>query len=31
VPVLLRIDQKPDDVVLRPGLSAFVSVRTDGS
>jgi membrane fusion protein, multidrug efflux system len=31
VPVLIRIDEKPsDDVVLRPGLSAFVTVRTDG-
>ena len=30
VPVLLRIDDKPQDIVLRPGLSAFVTVHTDG-
>jgi len=30
VPVLIRVDSKQADVVLRPGLSAFVSVRTDG-
>src|SRR4051794_10126400 len=30
VPVLIRIDDKPQDIVLRPGLSAFVTVRTDG-
>jgi membrane fusion protein (multidrug efflux system) len=31
VPVLIRIDEKPsENVVLRPGLSAFVTVRTDG-
>ncbi|MEI9953525.1 MAG: HlyD family secretion protein [Pseudomonadota bacterium] len=29
VPVLIRIDDKPQDIVLRPGLSAFVTVRTD--
>jgi len=29
VPVLIRIDDKPQDLVLRPGLSAFVTVRTD--
>jgi membrane fusion protein (multidrug efflux system) len=30
VPVLIRIDDKPQDFVLRPGLSAFVTVHTDG-
>lgn len=30
VPVLIRIDDKPRDLVLRPGLSAFVTVRTGG-
>jgi membrane fusion protein (multidrug efflux system) len=30
VPVLIRIDQKPQDLVLRPGLSAFVTVNTSG-
>ena len=30
VPVLIRIDDKPQDLVLRPGLSAYVTVRTDG-
>jgi membrane fusion protein (multidrug efflux system) len=30
VPVLIRIDSRPQDLVLRPGLSAFVTVRTDG-
>jgi len=30
VPVLIRIDGKPQDIVLRPGLSAFVTVRTGG-
>jgi len=30
VPVLIRIDDRPQDIVLRPGLSAFVTVRTDG-
>jgi len=30
VPVLIRIDDKPQDIVLRPGLSAFVTVHTDG-
>jgi len=30
VPVLIRIDDKPQDLVLRPGLSAFVTVHTDG-
>ena len=30
VPVLIRIDDKPSDIVLRPGLSAFVTVHTDG-
>jgi membrane fusion protein (multidrug efflux system) len=30
VPVLIRIDDNPPDLVLRPGLSAFVTVRTDG-
>jgi membrane fusion protein (multidrug efflux system) len=30
VPVLIRIDDKPDDIVLRPGLSAYVVVHTDG-
>ncbi len=30
VPILIRIDNKPQDIVLRPGLSAFVTVRTDG-
>lgn len=30
VPVLIRIDDKPQDIVLRPGLSAFVVVHTDG-
>jgi len=30
VPILIRIDDKPQDIVLRPGLSAFVTVRTDG-
>jgi membrane fusion protein (multidrug efflux system) len=30
LPVLIHIDDKPQDLVLRPGLSAFVSVRTDG-
>lgn len=30
VPVLIRIDQKPQDLVLRPGLSAFVTVVTSG-
>jgi membrane fusion protein (multidrug efflux system) len=29
VPVLIRIDERPQDIVLRPGLSAFVTVRTD--
>jgi len=29
VPVLIRIDDKLGDIVLRPGLSAFVTVRTD--
>ncbi|HET7538786.1 MAG TPA: HlyD family secretion protein [Polyangiaceae bacterium] len=28
VPVLVRIDDKPQDIVLRPGLSAFVTVHT---
>jgi membrane fusion protein (multidrug efflux system) len=31
LPVLIRIDDKPEDIVLRPGLSAFVIVRTDGA
>ena len=30
VPVLFRIDDKPQGVVLRPGLSAFVTVFTHG-
>ena len=30
LPVLIRIDDKPKDLVLRPGLSAFVTVHTDG-
>jgi membrane fusion protein (multidrug efflux system) len=30
VPVLIRIDDKPQDIVLRPGLSAFVTVHTNG-
>lgn len=30
VPVLIRIDDKPQDIVLRPGLSAFVTVHTGG-
>ena len=30
VPVLIRIDNKPQDIVLRPGLSAFVTVVTSG-
>jgi membrane fusion protein (multidrug efflux system) len=30
VPVLIRIDDKLEGIVLRPGLSAFVTVRTDG-
>ena len=30
VPVLIRIDNRPRDIVLRPGLSAFVTVHTDG-
>lgn len=30
VPVLIRIDERPHDIVLRPGLSAFVTVRTGG-
>ncbi|HEY4104686.1 MAG TPA: HlyD family secretion protein [Polyangiaceae bacterium] len=30
VPVLIRIDDKPGDIVLRPGLSAYVVVRTGG-
>jgi len=30
VPVLIRIDDRPEDIVLRPGLSAFVTVRTGG-
>ena len=30
VPVLIRIDDRPQDIVLRPGLTAFVTVRTDG-
>jgi membrane fusion protein (multidrug efflux system) len=30
LPVLIHIDDKPSDIVLRPGLSAFVVVRTDG-
>ncbi|MEP7052121.1 MAG: HlyD family secretion protein [Pseudomonadota bacterium] len=30
VPVLIHIDDKPSDIVLRPGLSAFVVVHTDG-
>jgi membrane fusion protein (multidrug efflux system) len=30
VPVLIRIDDKSDDLVLRPGLSAYVVVHTDG-
>ena len=30
VPVLIRIDDKSDDIVLRPGLSAYVVVHTDG-
>ncbi len=30
LPVLIRIDDKPADLVLRPGLSAYVVVHTDG-
>jgi membrane fusion protein, multidrug efflux system len=30
VPVLIRVDDKPSDIVLRPGLSAYVVVHTDG-
>ncbi|HEY4105637.1 MAG TPA: HlyD family secretion protein, partial [Polyangiaceae bacterium] len=30
VPVLIRIDDKSTDIVLRPGLSAYVVVHTDG-
>jgi membrane fusion protein (multidrug efflux system) len=30
VPVLIRIDDKPQDLVLRPGLSAYVIVHTTG-
>ena len=30
LPVLIRIDDKPEDIVLRPGLSAFVTIHTDG-
>jgi len=30
VPVLIRIDDKPNDIVLRPGLSAYVVVHTGG-
>jgi membrane fusion protein (multidrug efflux system) len=30
VPVLIRIDDKPQDIVLRPGLSAYVVVHTNG-
>jgi len=30
VPILIRIDDKTQDIVLRPGLSAFVTVRTSG-
>jgi len=30
VPVLIRIDDKAPDIVLRPGLSAYVVVHTDG-
>jgi membrane fusion protein (multidrug efflux system) len=30
VPVLIRIDDRPADIVLRPGLSAYVVVHTDG-
>jgi hypothetical protein len=27
---LIRIDEKAADIVLRPGLSAYVVVHTDG-
>ncbi len=30
LPVLIHIDDKPDGIVLRPGLSAYVIVHTDG-
>jgi membrane fusion protein, multidrug efflux system len=30
VPVLIRIDDKTPDIVLRPGLSAYVVVHTNG-
>jgi membrane fusion protein, multidrug efflux system len=30
VPVLIRIDDKSQDIVLRPGLSAYVIVHTNG-
>ncbi len=30
VPVLIRIDDRPQDIVLRPGLSAYVIVHTSG-
>ncbi len=30
IPVLLRIDDKPADVTLRPGMSTYVTVKTGG-
>jgi membrane fusion protein (multidrug efflux system) len=29
IPVLVRIDDKPADVTLRPGMSSYVTVKTD--
>jgi membrane fusion protein (multidrug efflux system) len=31
IPVLIRIDDKPADVTLRPGMSTYVSVDTSGA
>jgi membrane fusion protein (multidrug efflux system) len=28
IPVLIRIDDKPQDVTLRPGMSTYVTVET---
>lgn len=31
IPVLIRIDDKPAEVTLRPGMSTYVTVSTDGA
>ena len=28
IPVLLRIDEKPEGVTLRPGMSSYVTIKT---